>query len=109
MSGTELRYYQREAIDALYAYFEKKQGNPLIEMPTGSGKSVVISGFLREALSQWPDTRVLAITHAKELIAQNYAAMLRTWADAPAGIYSASLNRRDMGAQILFAGIQSIH
>ena len=31
------------------------------------------------------------------------------WPDAPAGIYSAGLGRRDLGARILFAGIQSIH
>jgi DNA repair protein RadD len=31
------------------------------------------------------------------------------WPEAPAGIYSAGLARRDIRAQILFAGIQSIH
>ncbi|HYN38607.1 MAG TPA: helicase-related protein, partial [Rhodospirillales bacterium] len=35
--------------------------------------------------------------------------MLRLWPAAPAGIYSAGLNKRDLHAQILFAGIQSIH
>ena len=35
--------------------------------------------------------------------------MLRLWPEAPAGIYSAGLNKRDLHAQILFAGIQSIH
>jgi DNA repair protein RadD len=35
--------------------------------------------------------------------------MLRAWPEAPAGIYSAGLSRRDIRAQILFAGIQSIH
>jgi len=31
----ELRYYQRNAIDAIYAYFQSHDGNPLVLMPTG--------------------------------------------------------------------------
>lgn len=105
----ELRPYQRGAIDALYDYFGQHTGNPLVVMPTGTGKSVVIAGFIREALATYPDTRILMLTHVKELIAQNFQALLRVWPQAPAGIYSAGLSRRDIHAQILFAGIQSIH
>jgi DNA repair protein RadD len=104
-----LRPYQRAAIDAIYTYFSGSAGNPLVVMPTGTGKSVVIAGFTREAIEAWSDTRILILTHVKELIQQNYLALLRAWPEAPAGIYSAGLSRRDLGAQILFAGIQSIH
>ena len=105
----QLRYYQREAIDALYRYFEVNDGNPLIVMPTGTGKSRVMAGFLEEIYRTWPDSRVLCLTHVRELIIQNYGALKEAWHDAPAGVYSAGLNRREMDAQILFAGIQSIH
>jgi DNA repair protein RadD len=105
----DLRPYQRSAIDALYTYFGVSTGNPLICMPTGTGKSVVIAGFMRDALEAYPETRILMLTHVKELIQQNYMALLRVWPGAPAGIYSAGLSRRDIRAQILFAGIQSIH
>ncbi len=104
-----LRPYQRAAIEALYDYFAASVGNPLIVMPTGTGKSVVIAGFTREAIAAYGDTRVLILTHVKELIQQNFMALLRAWPEAPAGIYSAGLSRRDIHAQILFAGIQSIH
>jgi DNA repair protein RadD len=104
-----LRPYQRAAIEALYDYFAASVGNPLIVMPTGTGKSVVIAGFTREAIAAYGDTRVLVLTHVKELIQQNFMALLRAWPEAPAGIYSAGLSRRDIHAQILFAGIQSIH
>ncbi|MFN6998598.1 MAG: DEAD/DEAH box helicase family protein [Elioraea tepidiphila] len=104
-----LRPYQRAAIEALYDYFAASVGNPLIVMPTGTGKSVVIAGFTREAIAAFGDTRVLVLTHVKELIQQNFMALLRAWPEAPAGIYSAGLSRRDIHAQILFAGIQSIH
>jgi DNA repair protein RadD len=104
-----LRPYQRAAIDALYDYFGGNTGNPLVVMPTGTGKSVVIAGFIREAIAAYADTRVLVLTHVKELIQQNFMALLRAWPEAPAGIYSAGLSRRDIRAQVLFAGIQSIH
>ena len=105
----DLRPYQRTAIDALYDYFGARTGNPLISMPTGTGKSIVIAAFIKEAVAAYPDTRILMLTHVKELIAQNFAALMRLWPEAPAGIYSAGLSRRDIGAQILFAGIQSIY
>jgi DNA repair protein RadD len=104
-----LRPYQTAAIEALYAYFAGNTGNPLVVMPTGTGKSVVIAGFVREAIAAYADTRVLVLTHVKELIQQNFMALLRAWPEAPAGIYSAGLSRRDIRAQVLFAGIQSIH
>ena len=104
-----LRPYQREAIDALYTYFSGSAGNPLVVVPTGGGKSLVIASFVREAIEAWRDTRILILTHVRELIQQNFMALVRAWPDAPAGIYSAGLSRRDLHAQILFAGIQSIH
>ena len=107
--GLELRDYQRKAIDALYSYFADKVGNPLVVLPTGTGKSVVIAEFVRGAMEAYPDTRILCLTHVKELIAQNFAALLRLWPAAPAGLYSAGLNSRDLRSPILFCGIQSVH
>lgn len=104
-----LRPYQASAVDAVYAYFSAYTGNPLIVMPTGTGKSVVIATFVREAIAAYPDTRILVLTHVRELIAQNFQALLRAWPEAPAGIYSAGLSRKDIRSQIIFAGIQSIH
>ena len=103
-----LRPYQRECIDALYEYMEHRDGHPLAVIPTGGGKSLVIAAFLKEALEAYPDTRIMVVTHVKELISQNYAELLSEWPTAPAGIYSAGLNRRDTHSPIIFAGIQSI-
>ena len=74
-----------------------------------TGKSLCIASFIREAIEGYRDTRVLVLTHVRELIKQNFLTMMRAWPDAPAGIYSAGLSRRDIRAQVLFAGIQSIH
>lgn len=104
-----LRPYQRQAVNAIYSYFSKNDRNCLIVIPTAGGKSLVMADFIKGVLEQWSDQRILIITHVKELIAQNFAELLSFWPEAPAGIYSAGLNRRDHQAQILFAGIQSIH
>ena len=104
-----LRPYQQEAIDAIYAYFEDHKGNPLIVIPTAGGKALVLAAFSEGVLKTWPDQRILAVTHVRELIAQNHAEMIGLWPEAPAGIYSAGLGRREADARILFAGIQSVH
>lgn len=105
----ELRDYQRDAIDSLYTYFEQHDGHPLIVLPTGSGKSVVIAAFLREVMQHWPSQRIVMLTHVKELIAQNHQKLVTLWPEAPVGVYSAGLRSRDTCFPITFAGIQSVH
>jgi len=105
----QLRDYQQDAIDAVYGYFATEDGNPLVILPTGAGKSVVIAAFVHGVFGRWPGQRVIILTHVKELIEQNHERMVGYWPLAPAGIYSASLNRRDMFDPIIFAGIQSVH
>jgi len=105
----KLRDYQQNAIDALYAWFSANNGNPLLVLPTGSGKSHIIAGFIHGALTTWPDQRVLMLTHVKELIEQNTKKLVQHWPGAPVGVYSAGLKRREHHQQIIFAGIQSVY
>jgi DNA repair protein RadD len=104
-----LRPYQQAAITSIYDYFQNHKGNPLVVIPTAGGKSLVMAAFIEGVLKAWPDQRILIVTHVRELIAQNHAEMIGLWPEAPAGIYSAGLGKREARAQILFAGIQSIH
>ena len=104
-----LRDYQQDAIDALYRWFENKAGNPLVVIPTGGGKSIIQAAFIERAFQDDPACRVLCVTHVKELIAQNWQRLRQIWPQAPAGVNSASLNRRDTHHPILFAGVQSIY
>lgn len=101
------RDYQQEAVLSLPRYFSTHSGNPLIAMPTGTGKSIVIAGFLQYVF-QYPGQRVIIATHVKELVQQNFNKLLAVWPQAPAGIYSAGLGRKDIHNKIIFAGIASI-
>lgn len=104
-----LRPYQREAIDALYDYWSNGGGNGLIVLPTGSGKALVIAKIIEELLDQYPDMRIVNVTHSAPLVEQNFKEFIGLMPFAPAGIYSASLKRRDTRSQVLFCGIQSIY
>ena len=105
-----LRDYQRRAIDQLYAWFgENATGNPCLVLPTGAGKSHIVAALCKDALQNWPETRVLMLTHQKELLEQNAEKMRLHWPGAPMGIYSASIGKRQLGEPITFAGIQSVH
>lgn len=104
----ELRPYQREAVDGLYAYWLEGGGNGLIVVPTGGGKSLINATIVRELLGEYPDMRIGCVTHVKELIKQNAQELISEWNQAPVGIYSAGLNRRDIRSKILFMGIQSV-
>jgi len=104
-----LREYQREAVASIPGYFEANSGNPLVVVPTGGGKSLIMTTFMREAISSWPDTRILLLSHVKELLEQTALTLLKLWPQAPLSVYSAGLRSRDMSGQIVIAGIQSIY
>ncbi|MHC2003145.1 DEAD/DEAH box helicase [Methylobacterium sp. CM6241] len=104
----DLRPYQRASLDALYASWRNETGDGLIVLPTGAGKAFVIAALVREVLAERPGARIAIVTHTRELIAQNHRELMTYWPAAPAGIYSAGLNRRETATQILFCGIQSV-
>lgn len=114
----QLRYYQKEAVEALIQYCleprkldtngKPERRNPLICLPTGTGKSLVIAEFLRRAFEMFPTTRAMMSTHVKELIRQNANKMQEAWPLAPLGIYSAGLRQADTVQPIIFGGVQSL-
>lgn len=102
------RYYQDGAVNAIFDYYASgNQGNPVIAMPTGTGKGVVIAKFIKKVMLMWPRQRFMISTHVKELIEQNYNKQLEIWPVAPAGVYSAGLDQKDYIQPIIFAGVQS--
>lgn len=103
------RAYQLAAEEAVFDYWQSEPGNPLIDLATGCGKSLVMARIIKRLLDGWPDMRVMVITHVAELIEQNFLELVGIWPFAPAGIYSAGLGRRDARSPIIFAGIQTVH
>ena len=108
MSNITLRYYQRQAVNAIFEYFTAHEGNPVLALPTGTGKSILIAQFIKEVMGLFPRQRFLMLTHVKELIEQNAKVLQKVWPTAPLGIYSAGLKGRDIIQPIIFGGRDSV-
>lgn len=97
----KLRDYQQEAVDNTIKYFQKKREPALIVLPTGAGKSLVIAELARIAKG-----RVLVLAHVKELVEQNHSKY--TSYNLEAGIFSASLGKKDWDQKAIFGSVQSV-
>lgn len=107
----KLRDYQGEAVQSIYEYFRSgKTGNPLIVLPTGSGKSYVQAAFVESVIDAYPRQRIMLLTHVQELLQQNGQELVRSWPEAKfkLGYYSAGMKRRCTDSQLTIAGIQSV-
>lgn len=112
------RWFQTEAVDELFKFYSvprklncegiPERKNALVCLPTGTGKSVVLGRFFQRALQLHPTTRGLKATHVGTLIEQNAKRLRQIWPEAPLGIYSSQLKRRDTVNPIIFGGIQSM-
>lgn len=95
-----LRDYQQNAVDNAIKYFKKKRDPAVVVLPTGAGKSLVIAELARVAKG-----RVLVLAHVKELVEQNYEKYVSLGESA--GIFSASLGKKDRSQKVIFGSVQS--
>jgi len=103
------RDYQLETVNSIFRYFQaNRTGNPVAGLPTGTGKAFCIAYFLFKALEMYSKQKILVATHVKELVDQNYKEFIEIWPQAPAGVYSAGLKRKDTHQSVIFCGIASI-
>lgn len=101
------RYYQTAANDAVWEFLSTKPGNPLVVLPTGAGKSLVIAMLCRQALEF--GGRVVVLAHRKELLQQNAEKIRILLPGVDVGIFSAGLKSKETSQDVLCAGIQSVY
>lgn len=103
------RYYQKDAVNAIYNYFANgNKGNPLVCMPTGTGKSVVIGGFIFTAFQRFPELRLMMLTHDERLISQNAQKLKEMWKTAPVGICCAGLKQKQTNFPITYGSLKTV-
>lgn len=102
-----LRWYQRQAVEAVWDYFKEKDGAPCVVLPTGSGKTFVIAELARLVVQY--GGRVLILAHVKELLTQTSEKLRNVVDPNLVGVYSAGLNERTTETPIVVAGIQSVY
>ncbi len=104
----KLRSYQDDTIDSIFKWWKELKGkNPLIVLPTASGKTIIFSTLIKRLLSDYPKLRVLILSHTKELVEQSFDKLKSVWPEAPAGVYCAGLGRREI-KQVTSASRDSI-
>lgn len=96
------REYQQAAVNKIL-WAMKLDGNDLIVLPTGAGKSIVISMIARAI-----DREILILQPSKEILEQNMAKLAQYVEPDQIGVFSASMNRKDI-SKFTFATIQSIY
>lgn len=104
-----LRPYQNAALKSLWHWLENNEGNPLVVAPVGAGKSLMIAEFIKQAHDFFPRTRIVMLTHVKELLEQNAEELLEQYKGVDFGFYCAGLNQKRLHNDITFASIQSVH
>lgn len=103
-----LRPYQEEAVAAVISEFDTVESTLLVAS-VGAGKTIMQAAFIQRMIEEFPSARFVCAVHTRELVAQNYSALLKAWPFAPAGVNSAALGQRNTHAQILFCSIQSVY
>lgn len=98
----QLRDYQKEAINKV-KWSMTLEGNDLLQLPTGAGKSIVIA-----ELANYLNTDVLILQPTKEILEQNRAKLGLYVDNEDIGSYSASVNEKVV-RKYTFATIQSVY
>ena len=104
-----LRPYQSSAIQSLFDWLYTKEGNPLVVAPVGAGKSLLIADFIKHVHDQFARTRIVVLTHVKELLVQNADELKQYYPDCDYGFYCAGLGQKRLHNDVTFASIQSVH
>lgn len=103
------REYQQWARNAFFDYFTSKTGNPILALPTGSGKSVVIADICIEIVMTWNSQRILILAPTKELVIQNAAKFAAMAPQIAVGVCSASLGKYQLGLPITMGTIGTLY
>jgi len=99
----ELRTYQKEAGDAVWSSL-KRGYHPCVQLPTGTGKSLVIADLITRLREK--DAVVWVLVHVKELVVQNRRQLekysgLQGVGTICAGLGENGLNSRKVGLNTL--------
>lgn len=105
----ELRPYQKRAIDALREALAAKAGNPLVVLPPGTGKSLLVAELIRSSRKANPNARIVVLMPSKELVVQNANELRRLCPDETVSMYNAALGLREASGMVIFGTIHSMH
>ena len=100
----KLRPYQQKACSAALVSLAD-EGNPVLQLATGTGKSLIIAAMAEHFKMQ--NKRVWVLTHIQQLVKQN-AKTFQVFTGGSAGIVCAGLDKKETRSMVTYATIQSI-
>lgn len=101
------RWYQVEASQALYEAMQNDEScNPVVVIPTGGGKTIVLCQIVDLILSDNPLENILILSHDKRILRQNHDA-LEDFFEIDVGLYCSGMKSKTI-KKITVASIQSI-
>ena len=104
----DFRQYQEDAENALlHDVLSDPHCHPVIAIPTGGGKTKILSSFIYKYLELMPTHNILILSHTETILKQNYEAIQEFFPGIIIGLYSSGLGSRTR-EKITVAGIQSI-
>lgn len=99
-----LRDYQREAVDALYDFWERGGRRGGTSLPTGTGKTEIMGAVANREARHGP---VMLVLHRQTLVEQT-AARLRGLLDPGTSIGVVKAERNEVAARVLVCSVQSL-
>jgi len=103
----ELRDYQTRCVDLTMGTLDQYPSSaPIIDAACGAGKSLIISALADRIIQASPGGgRVLVVTHRAELVRQDHDKLPK---HLRGSIFSASVGKKDVSGDVIFANIQSL-
>jgi len=103
----EDRPYQKETVKLWWKDIMTPGCKPVIALPTGSGKSVVLGRLLQKYFKKFPHNNVLVLSHTKYILGQDLETVISFVPHIPTSLYSAGLGEKEV-SQLTIGGIQSV-
>jgi superfamily II DNA or RNA helicase len=102
---TELRDYQREAVEAVYAGWDRGLHAPGVSLPTGVGKTVIMCEIARRLADA--GLRVLVLLHRDQLVEQTVGRM-REHLTRGTSVGVVKAGRNEVGARVIIASVHTL-
>ena len=107
------RLPQKEGFKEFTQYHKSKDGNPILALQTGLGKSYLIAMVIVWLMKQHKDYKILIVTHSEKVLVQNFEALeelIKLYKlTFTLGQYSAKLKKKEVGKDVTFATIGSVY
>lgn len=95
-----LRDYQKEALESVLKEFSLGCTRQLVNLPTGSGKTVIMAALAKEF-----NKRTLILAHRQELITQTVEKFRLVWPEVSIGVCQAELD--EVHCSVVVGSVQS--